>query len=190
MEFKNLARVLTLALPIVAVPGIWPGAELRAEPSISEVDCATTEFEFSASGYSLTCQLIEDDVSFTVAGADGMGDIRNEVIIAVSAKDRVYLSTISKRLLATRFGFTRAELREVIDQGFTRLVKTDWRPTNIREDFEIAEFRADGRDCAAWQRYGNPSFGVFKRHVFGFGCSKGGVVQVYKALDYLTAPGS
>jgi hypothetical protein len=183
--FRDLLAPALLAF-LAVLPG--PSGAL-GEPTVLSVDCATTEFAFADPAYKLACQRVEDDVALARADGGGKGDIRNEILVATSAKDRVYISAVSMRLLAARFGFTRADLKQVIDEGFRRLVKTDWRPKERRGDYEVAEFRANDRECAAWQRYANPTSGVYKRHVFGFGCSPAGVGEVYRALEKLTAPG-
>jgi hypothetical protein len=184
-KFACIAAVLALG---VFGPAPFPLDPAKAEPSISTIDCNDTEFLFKGDGYTLSCQLVEDDVKMNSTEAGGAGDIRNEIIVAVSPKDGVYLSTVSMRLIAARFGFIRGDLRQAIDQGFPQLEKADWRSAPDRDQFEIAEFRADDRQCAAWQRYGNSSGGIFKRHVFGFGCAKAGRELVYQALSYLSAP--
>ena len=189
MHWGKIVRIAALMALLAPAGFLALGRAAGGEPIVSPIDCAKTEFVFADPSYSLTCQLVEDDVALASSGAGGKGDIRNEILVAISSRDRVYLSAVSMRLVATRFGFTRSELREVIDEGFSQLEKTDWRSLKENGQYEMAEFRANDRECAAWQRYANPSFGVYKRHVFGFGCSAGGIAQVYAALGKLQAPG-
>jgi hypothetical protein len=187
-EMRVLAkRLLGAALVCLAVGAIWrvAGPALADE----EIDCSATPFVFSGEGYFVDCLRIE-----TRASKDGAsGQSQSDMISITSSERTMFLTVISRRLTAVHLYMRRQDLRKNTRDVFSTLELNAWNGLGNKSGYDMAEFDSEisgqPSSCVALQRYLNPSYDGFKRHVIGIGCASGDIAPVYAALAKLRAPG-
>jgi len=78
-------------------------------------------------------------------------------------------------------------LRENFNAMFGEGDIKDWKSLDKKAGYEVAEFSQDisERDsrCIAVQRYTNPMYTGYKRHLLGVGCTVGDLQSVYQLLQ-------
>jgi opacity protein-like surface antigen len=168
------------------------GAILAAPAIAAEedaVDCSSTPFSFSGQGYYIDCLRYEAD-----ARKDGAsGQSQSDVINVTSDERSMFLTLVSIRLTSTGLHMRYQTLRENTRDFFGGVEFKDWNGIGYKNGYDTAEFTSDisgqPSHCIAVQRYLNPAYGGFKRHVIGMGCAAGSLDPVYSALRKVRAPG-
>ena len=168
------------------------GAVLAGPATADEedaVDCSSTPFSFSGQGYYVDCLRYEAD-----ARKDGAsGQSQSDVINVTSDERSMFLTLVSIRLTSSGLHMRYQTLRENTRDFFSGVDLKDWNGIGYKDGYDTAEFTSDisGQPsrCIAIQRYLNPAYGGFKRHVIGVGCAEGGLDPVYAALRNMRAPG-
>ena len=153
------------------------------------VDCSSTPFSFSGDGYYVDCMRYEAQ-----ARKDGAsGQSQSDVINVTSDERSMFLTLVSIRLTSTGLHMRYQDLRQNTRDFFTGVELNDWNGIGYKAGYDTAEFTADisgtPSHCIAVQRYLNPAYGGFKRHVIGLGCAAGSLDPVYAALQKVRAPG-
>lgn len=153
------------------------------------IDCSSTPFIFSGDGYYVDCLRYEAQ-----ARKDGAsGQSQSDVINVTSDERSMFLTLVSIRLTSTGLHMRYQDLRQNTRDFFTGVELKDWNGIGDKGGYDTAEFTSDisgtPSRCIAVQRYLNPSFGGFKRHVIGMGCAAGSLDPVYAALQKMRAPG-
>ena len=168
------------------------GALAMAPASADEeaaIDCGSTPFVFSGDGYYVDC--LRYEAKPRKDGASGQS--QSDVINVTSDERSMFLTLVSIRLTSTGLHMRYQDLRQNTRDFFTGVDLSDWTGIGYKGGYDTAEFSADisgtPSRCIAVQRYLNPAFGGFKRHVIGLGCAAGGLDPVYAALSKLRAPG-
>ena len=115
-------------------------------------------------------------------------------MINVTSNEReMFLTLVSIRLTSTGLHMRYQNLRENARDFFSGVELQDWNGIGYKGGYDTAEFTSSisgtPSRCIAVQRYLNPAFGGFKRHVIGMGCAAGGLDAVYGALAKMRAPG-
>jgi hypothetical protein len=173
-----------LAGAILAAPAISASA---AEEDA--VDCSSTPFVFSGNGYLVDCSRYEAQPRKDGASGQSQSDIIN----VTSDERSMFLTLVSIRLTSTGLHMRYQNLRENTRDFFSGVEPQDWNGVGYRDGYDTAEFTSDisgtPSRCIAVQRYLNPAYGGFKRHVIGLGCAAGGLDPVYAALEKMRAPG-
>lgn len=177
-----VAAVLAAAFIGASLAGPVVAAEEDA------VDCGSTPFAFSGEGYLVDCARYESQ-----ARKDGAsGQSQSDVITVTSDQRSMFLTMVSIRLTSTGLHMRYQNLRENT-RDFFSVEMEGWNGIGYKGGYDTAEFTADisGQPsrCIAVQRYLNPSYGGYKRHLIGMGCAEGGLDPVYAALAKLKAPG-
>ena len=171
---------------------VWVGAMLAAPPAAAEdeaIDCSSTPFSFSGDGYLVDCVRYE-----TQARKDGAsGQSQSDVINVTSEQRSMFLTLVSIRLTSTGLHMRYQNLRENTLDFFNGVELKDWNGIGYKDGYDTAEFTSDisgtPSHCIAVQRYLNPAYGGFKRHVIGMGCASGSLDPVYAVLEKMRAPG-
>ncbi len=153
------------------------------------IDCSSTPFVFSGDGYFVDCVRYEAN-----ARKDGAsGESQSDIINVTSSEREMFLTLVSIRLTSTGLHMRYQNLRENTRDFFSGVELQDWNGIGYRGGYDTAEFTSSisgtPSRCIAVQRYLNPAFGGFKRHVIGMGCAAGGLDPVYAALQQMRAPG-
>jgi hypothetical protein len=153
------------------------------------IDCSSTPFSFSGEGYYVDCARYEAQ-----ARKDGASGQTQYDSINITSDDRsMFLTLVSIRLTSTGLHLRYQTLRENTRDFFSSIQMNDWNGIGNKGGYDTAEFNADisgtPSRCIAVQRYLNPSYGGFKRHVIGIGCAAGSLEPVYAALKQIRAPG-
>jgi hypothetical protein len=169
-----------------ALLGAVLAAPARADDAI---DCSSTPFSFSGQGYLVDCTRYEAHAS-----KDGSsGESQSDVINVTSDERSMFLTLVSIRLTSTGLHMRYQNLRENTRDFFSGVELNGWTGVGRKQGYDTAEFTSDisgqPSHCIAIQRYLNPAYGGFKRHVIGLGCAAGGLDPVYAALSKLRAPG-
>ena len=177
------AAVLAASL----IGAICAAPALAAEDSA--IDCSSTPFVFSGDGYYVDCLRYEAQ-----ARKDGAsGESQSDVINVTSDQREMFLTLVSIRLTSIGLHMRYQNLRENTRDFFSGVELQDWNGIGYKGGYDTAEFTSDisgtPSHCIAVQRYLNPAFGGFKRHVIGMGCAAGGLDPVYAALKQMRAPG-
>lgn len=153
------------------------------------IDCSSTPFVFSGDGYYVDCLRYEAEPRKD--GASGQS--RSDVINVTSDERAMFLTLVSIRLTSTGLHMRYQNLRENTRDFFSGVELQDWNGIGYKGGYDTAEFTSDisgtPSHCIAVQRYLNPAFGGFKRHVIGMGCAAGSLDAVYAALQQMQAPG-
>jgi hypothetical protein len=178
-------RVAAMAAAVVLC-GASPGGPARADDAI---DCSSTPFTFSGQGYLVDCTRYEAHAS-----KDGSsGESRSDVINVTSDERSMFLTLVSIRLTSAGLHMRYQNLRENTHDFFSGIELQDWNGIGYKQGYDTAEFTSNisgqPSHCIAIQRYLNPAFGGFKRHVIGLGCAEGSLDPVYSALSKLKGPG-
>jgi hypothetical protein len=153
------------------------------------IDCGSTPFVFSGDGYFVDCLRYEAN-----ARKDGAsGESQSDIINVTSNEREMFLTLVSIRLTSTGLHMRYQNLRENTRDFFSGVELQDWSGVGYKSGYDTAEFTSSisgtPSRCIAVQRYLNPAFGGFKRHVIGMGCTAGGLDAVYGALAKMRAPG-
>ena len=153
------------------------------------IDCSSTPFVFSGDGYFVDCVRYEANARKDGASGESQSDIIN-----VTYNEReMFLTLVSIRLTSTGLHMRYQNLRENTRDFFSGVELQDWNGIGYQSGYDTAEFTSSisgtPSRCIAVQRYLNPAFGGFKRHVIGMGCAAGGLDAVYTALQQMRAPG-
>ena len=173
---------------LVAILGaLQPARATAAEDSA--IDCSSTPFVSSGDGYFVDCLRYE-----AKPRKDGAsGESQSDVINVTSDEREMFLTLVSIRLTSTGLHMRYQNLRENTHDFFSGVELQDWNGIGYQSGYDTAEIHlAHQRHafrCIAVQRYLNPAFGGFKRHVIGMGCAAGSLDAVYGALAKLRAPG-
>ena len=153
------------------------------------IDCSSTPFVFSGNGYFVDCLRYEAKPRKDGASGDSQSDIIN----VTSDERSMFLTLVSIRLTSTGLHMRYQNLQENTRDFFGGVEVKDWNGIGYKGGYDTAEFTSDisgtPSHCIAVQRYLNPAFGGFKRHVIGMGCAAGGLDAVYSALQQMRAPG-
>lgn len=166
------------------------GAIIAAPASADEaIDCSSTPFSFSGDGYLVDCARYEAQ-----ARKDGAsGESQSDVINVTSEQRSVFLTLVSIRLTSTGLHMRYQNLRENTRDFFSGVELKDWNGIGYKAGYDTAEFTSDisgtPSHCIAVQRYLNPAYGGFKRHIIGMGCAAGSLDPVYTVLEKMRAPG-
>jgi len=178
-----------MAAAVLAVAALL-GA-LVATPAAADdaIDCSSTPFVFSGQGYLVDCTRYESH-----ANKDGeSGESQSDVINVTSDERSMFLTMVSIRLTSTGLHMRYQNLQENTRDFFSGVELKDWNGIGRKQGYDTAEFTSDisgqPSHCIAIQRYLNPAFGGFKRHIIGVGCASGNLDPVYSALAKLRAPG-
>jgi len=179
MKLRAAALAASLAGAILAAPAAADDA----------IDCGSTPFVFSGDGYLVDCARYEAD-----ARKDGAsGESQSDIINVTSDERSMFLTLVSIRLTSTGLHMRYQNLRENTRDFFSGVEMKDWNGIGYKGGYDTAEFTSDISGtpsyCIAVQRYLNPAYGGFKRHVIGMGCAAGGLDPVYAALAKMRAPG-
>jgi hypothetical protein len=153
------------------------------------IDCSSTAFVFSGDGYFVDCLRYE-----AKPRKDGAsGESQSDVINVTSDEREMFLTLVSIRLTSTGLHMRYQNLRENARDFFSGVELQDWNGIGYQSGYDTAEFSSyisgTPSRCIAVQRYLNPAFGGFKRHVIGMGCAAGSLDAVYGALQKMQAPG-
>ena len=153
------------------------------------IDCSSTPFVFSGDGFFVDCMRYE--ASPRKDGASGQS--QSDVINVTSNEREMFLTLVSIRLTSTGLNMRYQKLQENTRDFFSGVEVKDWNDIGYQGGYDTAEFTSDisgtPSRCIAVQRYLNPAFGGFKRHVIGMGCAAGSLDAVYGALAKMQAPG-
>ena len=173
---------------LCAILGTLLTAPARAAED-DAIDCSSTPFVFSGDGYFVDCLRYEAH-----ARKDGAsGESQSDVINVTSNEREMFLTLVSIRLTSTGLHMRYQNLRENARDFFSGVELQDWNGIGYKGGYDTAEFisyiSGTPSRCIAVQRYLNPAFGGFKRHVIGMGCAAGGLDAVYGALAKMRAPG-
>jgi hypothetical protein len=179
-------RTAALAAALLA-GGVLAGSASAAEDAA--IDCSSTPFSFSGDGYYVDCVRYEAN-----ARKDGAsGQSQSDVINVTSDERSMFLTLVSIRLTSTGLHMRYQDLRQNTRDFFSGVEFRDWNGIGYKGGYDTAEFTSDisgqPSHCIAIQRYLNPAYGGFKRHVIGMGCAAGSLDPVYAALQKMRAPG-
>jgi hypothetical protein len=166
------------------------GAVLAAPATADDaIDCSSTPFVFSGEGYLVDCTRYDGHTS-----KEGeSGESQSDVINVTSDERSMFLTLVSIRLTSNGLHMRYQTLRENTRDFFSGVELKDWNGIGYKGGYDTAEFTSDisgqPSHCIAVQRYLNPAYGGFKRHVIGMGCAAGSLDPVYAALRKIRAPG-
>lgn len=183
------ARGVLSGLVLALLLGPLTAAAARAEDE-DAVDCSVTPFAFAGEGYFVDCLRIE-----ARAAKDGASGQTQRDVITITSSDRtMFLTVLSDRLTATRLYMRRRDLRSNMRDSFSSIELNKWNGLGNKSGYDMAEFESEisgqPSNCIALQRYLNPMYDGYKRHVIGIGCAAAGDLDaVYAALAQLRAPG-
>lgn len=168
---------------------IWLLAAAVPARADDAIDCSATPFVFSGEGYFVDCLRIEARASKDGASGQSQSDL-----ISISSSDRsMFLTVVSRRLTAVHLYMRRQDLRSNTRDFFASMELNDWNGIGNKSGYDMAEFASDvsgqPSHCLALQRYLNPAYDGYKRHIIGIGCSAHDLAPVYDALAKLRAPG-
>jgi len=175
---------MALAAWVAALDHFPAGAaELR------ETNCSSSPFSFSAAGYQVDCERSEEMVR-----AEGeTGSIQIDVMTISSDDPPMFLTIASQVLRAPHLYIERRNLSESMHKFFDGSAIEEWNGIGNKNGYDTAEFISEisglPSRCVAIQRYTNPAWIGFKRHIVGMGCAIDSVEPVYAALVNLHAPG-
>jgi hypothetical protein len=174
-----------VALGVAMICFLAP-SPVRADEAI---DCSATPFVFSGEGYFVDCLRIE-----TRAAKDGASGQSQSDLISISSSDRtLFLTVVSRRLTAVHLYMRRQDLRKNTRDFFSSIQLNEWNGIGNKSGYDMAEFASEvsgqPSHCLALQRYLNPAYDGYKRHVIGIGCTAGDLAPLYAALEKLRAPG-
>jgi hypothetical protein len=183
VRFPRYASVL-MSILLAALAGRIAGAD-----DLRPIDCSGSPFSVSDQAYDLDCERSEEQAH--VDGASG--GVRFDVM-TISSKDRTLFLTMTSQLItAPRIYLEHRSLSESFRSMFDRKDVGNWNGIGNKAGYDVAEFKTDisGHEssCIAVQRYTNPAWTGYKRHIVGMGCAVAGLEPVYEILSKLSAPG-
>ena len=178
---------MSAAAAAALVCTLWAGPAPAAEDTA--IDCGSTPFVFSGNGYFVDCLRYEAQPRKDGAS----GESQSDVINVTSDERSMFLTLVSIRLTSTGLHMRYQNLRENARDFFSGVEMQGWNGIGNKGGYDTAEFTSSisgtPSHCIAVQRYLNPAFGGYKRHVIGMGCAAGGLDPVYAALKQMRAPG-
>ena len=185
----KLGRTAALAVAMLCTLLATPSRAAEGAAGDGAIDCSSTPFVFSGNGYFVDCLRYEAKPRKDGASGDSQSDIIN----VTSDERSMFLTLVSIRLTSTGLHMRYQNLQENTRDFFGGVEVKDWNGIGYKGGYDTAEFTSDisgtPSHCIAVQRYLNPAFGGFKRHVIGMGCAAGGLDVVYAALEKMRAPG-
>jgi hypothetical protein len=188
---SRMSAVAAVAMLVAILGTLLAAPASAAEEAVGDgaIDCSSTPFVFSGDGYFVDCLRYE-----AKPRKDGAsGESQSDVINVTSGEREMFLTLVSIRLTSTGLHMRYQNLRENARDFFSGVELQDWNGIGYQGGYDTAEFTSyisgTPSRCIAVQRYLNPAFGGFKRHVIGMGCAAGGLDAVYGALAKLRAPG-
>lgn len=191
MRFPRFARAAAAGWRCLGVCVALAVLCLLAAPARADdaIDCSATPFEFSGEGYFVDCLRIE-----ARAAKDGASGQSQSDLISISSSDRtLFLTVVSRRLTAVYLYMRRQDLRTNTRDFFSSIPLNEWNGIGNKAGYDMAEFTSEvsgqPSNCLALQRYLNPAYDGYKRHVLGIGCTAGDRAALYDALSKLRAPG-
>ena len=167
----------------------WLFAATAQAQDEDAIDCSATPFVFAGEGYFVDCLRFEERAS-----KDGASGQTQRDVISITSSDRtMFLTVLSDRLTAAHLYMRRRDLRSNTRDSFSAIELDKWNGIGNKAGYDMAEFESDisgqPSNCIALQRYLNPMYDGYKRHVIGIGCAAGDLAAVYAALAQLRAPG-
>jgi hypothetical protein len=175
------AAALLLATAMLAPPA---GAE-----EMTEIDCGSSPFGFADDGYHLDCERSTKQVR----AGESSGGTQIDVMTISGDEPRMFMTVISMKINAPRLYLEHRNLRESFGDTFKSIEVEEWKSIGNKNGYDSAEFKAEISGMPSWcvaiQRYSNPAWTGFKRHVVGMGCSPGSRDPVYDALPKLRSTG-
>lgn len=181
----RLAGIATalLACAIIAAPA-------AQSDDMDAIDCSSSSFAFSGSGYNLDCERSSEQVR----AGESSGATQIDVMTISGEQPRMFMTVVGVRITATRLYMEYRGLRQNFSEAFTHIEVQDWNGVGNKGGYDSAEFTAviSGlpSSCVAIQRYTNAAWTGFKRRVIGMGCSPVDRSHVYDAIAKLRAPGA
>ncbi len=178
-------------MPLLAAAALTSALAIApaAADEDAAVDCGSTPFSFSGEGYYVDC--LRYEAAPRKDGASGQS--QSDIINVTSDERSMFLTLVSIRLTSTGLHMRYQDLLQNTRDFFSGVELSDWTGIGYQSGYDTAEFTADisgtPSHCIAVQRYLNPAYGGFKRHIIGMGCAAGGLDPVYAALQKMRAPG-
>ena len=156
---------------------------------MTEIDCGSSPFRFAAEGYHVDCERSTEQVR----AGESSGGTQIDVMTISGDEPRMFMTVISMKINAPRLYLEHRDLRQSFGDTFKSIEIEDWKSIGNKNGYDSAEFKAEISGMPSWcvaiQRYSNPAWTGFKRHVVGMGCSPGSRDAVYDALPKLRSPG-
>jgi hypothetical protein len=179
-------KIINAAAAFLAAAVSMPVASLA---DMTDIDCSSSSFAFTADGYHVDCQRSDEKVrADEVTGASQI-----DVMTISGDNPRIFMTVVGFRVTAPRIYLEYRSLRQSFDGAFSHVEVEDWKAIGKEDGYDRAEFTAEisglPSSCVAIQRYTNAAWTGFKRHVIGMGCSPVDRESVYAALAKLRAPG-
>ena len=185
MKIKIAAVGAAMALLAAAIISVPPADSA----SMDEIDCSSSPFSFSGQGYKVDCERSTKQVR----AGESSGATQIDVMTVSGDEPRMFMTVISTQINAPRIYMEHRSLSETFHDVFSDIEVQEWKGLGNKGGYDSAEFKAEISgmlsSCIAIQRYTNPAWTGFKRHVVGMGCSPAGRDPVYAALPMLRAPG-
>ena len=176
------AAAMLLAAAMIAVPPA--GAD-----DMTAIDCSSSPFSFAGAGYNVDCERSTEQVR----AGESSGGTQVDVMTVSSEDPRMFMTVVSMLINAPRIYLEHRALRQSFRNTFSKIETEAWEGKGNRNGYDSAEFKAEISGVSSWcvaiQRYSNPAWTGYKRHVIGMGCSPVSLEAVYAALPNLRAPG-
>src|SRR5690242_3822314 len=153
-----MRMILTASLAALAVL-----CTSAARADFKPIDCGSTSFTFSDSGYLVDCERSAEPLRVGSSRGESTTDVMN-----VTDSDRtVFLTMVSRTITAPRIYMQYRNLGESFREIFSEGDIKDWQSRGNKSGFDVAEFSRDisGRPshCITMQRYTNAAHTGFKR---------------------------
>lgn len=161
-------------------------ADAASAENMTPIDCSDTPFTFSDPSYEVACERADGPVRVEDVNAG----LRVDVINVKSADRTKSLTVVSRLINSPRIYMEYQNLGQNFRMVFAGEKTKDWKGIGRKSGYDVAEF-VNGMDakCITMQRYANASYGGFRRHVIGMGCTVGEIDSLYEMLGKLDAPG-
>jgi len=183
MRMSRSAAILAVALVAHVLAGRTRAAELQP------IDCGSSPFGVTDAAYHVDCERSKDNLHVE----ETTGSVQLDVITVSSDDRQVFFTVVSQLVLAPRIYLEHRNLSESFHSTFDHADVAEWKGLGNKGGYDVAEFKSDvsGQQsvCIAIQRFTNPAWTGFKRHIIGMGCATGGLDPVYRILSELKAPG-
>ena len=180
-------RILSLAglLAGIALAGAGRAQALDLEP----IDCASSPFGYAGETYNVDCERSSQNMHVD----ETTGSVQVDVMTITSEDRQVFLTVVSQLILAPRIYLEHRGLSQSFHDTFEHAEPAEWKGVGNKNGYDLAEFSSEVSGqiskCIAIQRYTNPAWTGYKRHIIGMGCGTAGLDAVYDILGKLTAPG-
>jgi len=182
-------RILYNASVLITIFIAGLAGRVAGADDLHEIDCASSSFEFTDQAYDIDCERAETQ---THVGTSS-GSVRLDVITISSRERSLFLTMTSQVITAPRIYLEHRSLSQSFSNMFGQEDVREWNGVGNKNGYDVAEFKTDisGNEsrCIAVQRYTNPAWTGYKRHVVGMGCAVAGLEPVYELLAKLSAPG-